>query len=228
MIKVALTNLGQYSEGILNYTWLNLPATDEEIKNALLSISVDGVEYEEYFITDYESEVSGLEINEYANLDELNELAEKLTELEEYEIDLVGAVMRTHGTTLEKALEKYEDVSYVYLDKETLVNENINLGYSYIDDVFGSVTALTRKELEYYFDFEGFGRDLRIEGVENEFDFEGHGDEEIGVEYVDMLGGIEELSKETLERYFDYERFGHDLSFGYDIDEVTMIAVCRY
>lgn len=163
MIKVALTNLGQYSEGILNYTWLNLPATDEEIKNALLSISVDGVEYEEYFITDYESEVSGLEISEYANLDELNELAEKLTELEEYEIDLVGAVMRTHGTSIKKALEKYEDFSYVCLDIETAMSDDENLAYSYIDSVYGDISYLDRNTLEEYFDFESYGRDLSFD-----------------------------------------------------------------
>lgn len=228
MIKVALTNLGQYSEGILNYTWLNLPATNEEIKNALLSISVDGVEYEEYFITDYESEVSGLEISEYANLDELNELAEKLTELEEYEIDLVGAVMRTQGTSLKKALEKYEDISYVYLDTDTIMSNEENLAYSFIDSAYGDISYLDRNTLEKYFDFDGFGRDLRIEGIKEEFEFVGHGDEEIGVEYVEIIGGLNELSKNTLESYFDYEFFGRDLSFDYEIDRETMIAISNY
>lgn len=228
MIKVALTNLGQYSEGILNYTWLNLPATNEEIKNALLSISVDGVEYEEYFITDYESEVSGLEISEYANLDELNELAEKLTELEEFEIDLVGAVMRTQGTSLKKALEKYEDISYVYLDTETIMSNEENLAYSFIDSAYGDISYLDRNTLEKYFDFDGFGRDLRIEGIEEEFEIVGHSDEEIGVEYVEIIGGLNELSKNTLESYFDYEFFGRDLSFDYEIDRETMIAISNY
>lgn len=38
-------------------------------------------------------------------------------------------------------------------------------------------------------------------------------DEDLGYEYVDLLGDISELGRETLETYFDYERFGRDLGF---------------
>ena len=54
MINVYITNLGKYNEGYLIGKWLKLPATDEEIKNVLKEIGIDGVLYEEYFFTDWE------------------------------------------------------------------------------------------------------------------------------------------------------------------------------
>lgn len=79
-IRIALTNLGKYNEGELVYTWLELPATGEEIDDAMMKIGVeDGTEYEEYFITDYEAPFS---IGEYTGIDELNNVAETLESLD--------------------------------------------------------------------------------------------------------------------------------------------------
>lgn len=36
-------------------------------------------------------------------------------------------------------------------------------------------------------------------------------DENIGISYIDQLGGVEKLDRDTLERYFDFERYGRDL-----------------
>lgn len=79
-IKIALTNLGKYNEGELVYTWLELPATTDEIGEAFEEIGVaPNTEYEEHFITDYEAP---FEIEEYANLAKLNEVAEVLEGLD--------------------------------------------------------------------------------------------------------------------------------------------------
>jgi hypothetical protein len=75
-IRIALTNLGKYNEGELLYTWLDLPATDEEISEAFEEIQVaPNTRYEEHFISDYEAP---FEIGEYANIERLNEVAEVL------------------------------------------------------------------------------------------------------------------------------------------------------
>src|SRR5690625_1365459 len=86
-IRIALTNLGKYIEGELVYKWLELPASEVEIKQAMEEIGIgskrwDGGEYEEYFITDYEAPFS---IGEYDNLTSLNNLAEELTALNDSE-----------------------------------------------------------------------------------------------------------------------------------------------
>ena len=36
-------------------------------------------------------------------------------------------------------------------------------------------------------------------------------DSDLGYAYVDMIGGVKELSDTALESYFDYESFGRDL-----------------
>ena len=74
MINLYITNLGKYNEGHLIGKWLELPASNEEIEKVLKEIGIDGVIYEEYFFTDWES-IEGIEINEYSSLKELNEIA---------------------------------------------------------------------------------------------------------------------------------------------------------
>ena len=129
-MKVALTNLGKYNEGILDFTWLDLPATDEQIAAAFDAIEVshddthyysDGLghatgnglygEYEEFFITDYECEF--MRIDEYANLEDLNETAEQIDALSEWDASVVKALMY-EGYTLEQALVDYENVIVYY------------------------------------------------------------------------------------------------------------------
>ena len=74
-IKIALTNLGKYNEGELAFKWMNLPYTDEEFQETLEAIGIDGVNYEEYFISDYEAP---FHIDEYENLEKLNDMADEL------------------------------------------------------------------------------------------------------------------------------------------------------
>jgi len=46
------------------------------------------------------------------------------------------------------------------------------------------------------------------ENYEGEFD----SDTDLAYHYVDMMGGVQGLSKNTLEHYFDYESFGEELA----------------
>ena len=47
-----------------------------------------------------------------------------------------------------------------------------------------------------------------------------------GYSYIDEIyGDVNKLSKETLARYFDFESFGHELSFDYFIDDKLNIAI---
>lgn len=164
MMNVALTNLGQYNEGILNFTWLSLPATDEEIEKAFAEIQVSyndnhcfdsfGQEYEEFFITDYECDY--MEIGEYENLDELNEIAETVEALDSYEMEIVKALMND-GYTLEQALDTKDDcIIYDNCDSMTEVAER------YADET-GLLDSIP-DNLRYYFDFEAFGRDMSFDG----------------------------------------------------------------
>jgi antirestriction protein len=36
-------------------------------------------------------------------------------------------------------------------------------------------------------------------------------DENIGISYIDQIGGVENLDRETLMRFFDFEAYGREL-----------------
>jgi len=77
LFEAYVTNLGKYNEGELVGEYLKFPTTPEEVQALLKRIGVDGVRYEEIFITDFDGNVLGLydHLGEYENLDELNHLA---------------------------------------------------------------------------------------------------------------------------------------------------------
>lgn len=231
MINVALTNLGKYNEGELVYEWLTLPATDEEIEETLNAIGINE-QYEEYFITDWECDIEGLHISEYSSLERLNEMAEMLEECGD--IELVQALMEAFGYELEEAIENIDKNMYIYLDKNTLMSDEENLAYSFIESI-GDLECAVGERISYYFDYESFGRDLRydldmlLEDYEEEEkeEIENLSDEELAEWYIEGFSDVSELGKETLERYFDYEKYGRDLSFDFTITS-NGIAVSNY
>jgi len=84
MLRVFLTNLGKYNEGELVGEWLELPAAEEEVQAAFRRVGIDGVKYEEYFFSDWETDIEGLRLGEYMNLEELNELAAMYEDLQDW------------------------------------------------------------------------------------------------------------------------------------------------
>ena len=54
--------------------------------------------------------------------------------------------------------EKWDDI-YLYKDIDTFDE----LGYYYINSILGDISELSREQLERYFDYEAFGRDLDME-----------------------------------------------------------------
>ena len=106
LFEAYITNLGKYNEGELVGETLKFPTTTEEVQALLKRIGVDGVRYEEFFITSFDGDVLGLYdyLTEYENLDELNHLACLLSELDQGELEkmcirdrlLVGPLFGTH------------------------------------------------------------------------------------------------------------------------------------
>lgn len=159
MIELCLTNLGKYNEGELIFTRLVLPATTEEIYAAYDEIGVaEGTMYEETFISDYETDINGLEIREFANLDDLNELAEELEKLDEYELEAFGAML-DYGLATDEALQKVQDGEYSFYEG---CNSMEDVAYQYADET-GLLDSIP-DDLRCYFDFEAFGRDMDING----------------------------------------------------------------
>ena len=161
-IEAFVTNLGRYNEGVLDGEFLKLPATIEEVQALFQRIHVDGVQYEEIFITDYETEISGLYdcLPEYADLDELNYLAALLDDLDEGDRKKFEAALSYGEYTgslkdlinLAQNLDCYEYYAGI-CDED-------DLGHYMIDEM--GVMEVP-EYLENYIDYDAYGRDVSLE-----------------------------------------------------------------
>ena len=151
MFNVFITNLGKYNEGELVGKWLELPCADLEVELESIGVAEDTM-YEEYFITDYENDYD-YKVGEYASLERLNDLAETLEALDEYEAAHLQAYMEASGDDLEEALKRYENsIFYKGMDL-------IDVAYHIVEEYYDLPEIAQR-----YFDYEAFARDLNIGG----------------------------------------------------------------
>lgn len=156
-MKIFLTNLGKYNEGELIGEWVELPVSQEELKKVFERIGINE-EYEEYFITDYECDL--YEVGEYENIDKLNDIAERIKELDEEKSKVVNALIQKLDYTLYEAIDKVNSGDYmIYNDCENMTDVAYHVveECGYLDKVPDNVAC--------YFDYESFGRDLGIEGT---------------------------------------------------------------
>ena len=151
-MRIALTNLGKYNEGELVYTWLDLPATESEIAAAFDEIGINEY-YEEFFITDYEC--AFYEIGEFENLTALNEIAETLEALDDWEKEMVKALLN-EGYNLDEAIETAPDC--IEWDN---CNDMSDVAYRmYEEGLLGEIPD----HLINYIDWDAYGRDLSFDG----------------------------------------------------------------
>ena len=174
VFRAYLTNLGAYNEGELIGKWIDFPiqndslTLDESVKKILAEIGVDGKKYEEYFITDYDSEIAGLTENfgEYENLFLLQVLACKicLQYCEQYSYKNMLESMLEYGEHTGSVLELINLVcnteNFYFLPD---VASDYDLGYEYAENsgMFTEVYA-QMGTLRNYIDYEGYGRDIRL------------------------------------------------------------------
>lgn len=160
-IKIFLTNLGRYNEGYLMGEWIKLPVPDDKLDEVLERIGING-EYEEYFITDFEAPFANLNISEYASIEELNDFARRLDEVEEWDNDKLCAILEMESPTgIAGVLDIIE-----HLDDFDLlagVEDDEELGRTYAEEL-GTLSAIP-EHLQTYFDYEAYGRDIRLEST---------------------------------------------------------------
>ena len=158
-INIFVTNLGKYNEGYLQGEWIKLPVDQDELDNALVRIGINE-ECEEYFITDFESMFSNLHINEYASISDLNTLAERIDSLADYDLEKLSAVLECEGnTSISHTIELIDDLdSFDLLEG---IDSDYDIGEYFANECFllhGIPDSVAR-----YFDYESYGRDIRIE-----------------------------------------------------------------
>jgi antirestriction protein len=100
-MHVYITDLAAYNQGHLVGEWVELPLREEELSQKVAHILKEGQEvcsgtqiHEEYFITDFECDI--MEIDEYASLDQLNDLAEQLMELDDQQKTAVKILLEAN------------------------------------------------------------------------------------------------------------------------------------
>ncbi|WP_302758991.1 antirestriction protein ArdA [Dialister invisus] len=157
LFEAYITNLGKYNEGRLVGETLKFPATTEEVQALLKRIGVDGVRYEEIFITSFDGDVLGLydHLGEYESIDELNHLAHVLSDLDQSDIEKFEAVIDSGEYTgsvhdlinLTQNLDCYD--FYPGIDSEEA------LGRVYIEEM--EMLDVPDNVLPY-FDFEAYRR----------------------------------------------------------------------
>lgn len=174
MLKVFITNLGMYNEGILCGEWIELPIEEEDLNEVLDKIKIcheneDGEEvkyydsvgnpYEEYFFTDFETDIDGLTISEHMSFEDLNEMTEELEKLDEEEQKVLSGLLKEAGYSYEEAISIIDNRQYnIYYDCFDMsdVAAQVVEQCGYLDEM--------PEHLRNYFDYEAYGRDLEIEG----------------------------------------------------------------
>ena len=161
VFEAYITNVGKYAEGQLVGETLKFPATTEEVQSLLKNIGVDGVRYEEFFITAFDGDVMGLYdyLTEYENLDELNHLAHLISELDSDEIETLEAALNKgdHTSSVADIINLVHNLDCYSLHPS--VTDDETLGRIYVEDM--ELLDVPDNVLPY-FDFEAYGRDARI------------------------------------------------------------------
>lgn len=161
LFEAYITNAGKYAEGQPVGGTLKFPTSAPEVEALFKRIGVDGVRYQEIFITSFDSDVLGLydHLSEYENLDELNHLARLLSELSPSELETFEAVINKgdHTSSVADIINLVHNLDcYEFYPG---VTEDETLGRIYIEDMDALQVP---EDVLPYFDFEAYGRDVRL------------------------------------------------------------------
>jgi antirestriction protein len=158
-IAIYLTNLGRYNEGYLMGEWVKLPVDKDKLQEVLDRIGINE-RYEEYFISDYDTLFSNLHISEYSSITELNELAKKIDGLADYDYEKLAAVLECESSmSIAEILEIIDDLESFNLLAEVEDDETLGEYYAEVGCIFHNIPD----SIQRYFDFEAYGRDIRLE-----------------------------------------------------------------
>tara|TARA_B100001287_G_scaffold266239_1_gene259957 strand:+ start:227 stop:922 length:696 start_codon:yes stop_codon:yes gene_type:complete len=141
-----------------------------------------------------------VDLKKYFNLLESGEVEDT------FDVIKLQYLMEYEGMDVNKALRKMDDLSVIEGDLED---------WAY--DAIESMGA--PRGNDYYFDYDKFGRDLRIE--DDYYRDTYTSDEKAGLAYFDAMGEPDEVlsDKEYLD-YFDFEAYGRDAEMNRQITEV--------
>lgn len=151
MLKIFISNLKEYNNGKIIGEWVSLPC--EGLEEVLNKISNNG--NDELFISDYETDISGLKVSEYDNILKLNTIAEEIEEMREDELIAFQAYLEEYN--MEQALDEVRQGNYrTYYNCDTMED----VAYQAVNE--SGLLDGVPEEVKIYFDYEAYGRDMDI------------------------------------------------------------------
>lgn len=153
MLKIYVTNLSKYNEGALVGEWVNLPC--EGLEEVLDKISNNGKD--ELFISDYETDISGLKVAEYKDILQLNEIAEEIDNFDDEEVIIFQAYLDQYANDIEQALEEVRQGNYTIYEN---CDNMEDVAYQAVNE--SGLLDGVPEQVKMYFDYEAYGRDMDI------------------------------------------------------------------
>lgn len=156
MLKIFISNLKEYNEGQIIGEWVSLPC--EGLEEVLDKISNNG--NDELFISDYETDISGLKVSEYDNILELNDMTEEIDNLSDDEVIAFQAYLEQYTNDLQQALDAVRQGNYrIYYNCDNMED----VAYQVVNE--SGLLDGVPETIKGYFDYEAYGRDIDIEGT---------------------------------------------------------------
>lgn len=227
--KVYVGTYGKYNDGDLSGEWVDL--TDFSDKDEFIDYCMDLHNDEEYepelMFQDWEN-IPDKFISE-SSIDE--ELWEYIELLEEYDADFIKDIMHECSLNdIDELREALDDMIVYHTDStKTAV-------MMYVEEVGEEKNP---EFCERYFDYEAFGRDIRLDGfIENEIsdiydedekaereeELNNMSDYQLGEYFIDMVGGdiTDAVGPGRMEYYIDYDAVERDFSYDFTFVETYL------
>ena len=156
-----LSNLGKYTEGRPMGEWVSFPTTAEHLKEVFDRIGIDGKNYGELHITEYQSSIPGLagKLTELESLDELNYLGEllKMQFDDDREKFAAAVAYGDHTRDLQDIINLAQNLDCYWLYPSVKTEEDY--GHYLIEELDELELP---EEAKNYFMYEEYGRDAAI------------------------------------------------------------------